>query len=326
MIIKDVTWHKEFNIGVDVVDEAHQQLFSIVRRLLKVNSGNANDRRLCVEGINYFKNYAIKHFAEEEAYMLSINYDGYTLHKRLHDNMRDKTLPAIERRMEESNYSPESIEQFLGICIGWLTGHIMIEDMAITGKTSSRWSPDNKETINKVLEQSLIQIIEKIFGLKARIFSSYYNGESFGKAVNYRMDYVSLHGRHTWVVLSMEEKLILNTVGTMLGVLFSKVDNTVLSAIKQISQQILRSIGPSLYATGGSYHLENDTLISDDAMQQLFEKSHPKYSILLETDLGCFAFCADERPGANRSRRAPVQTKSDSDANRRGTITDTIIP
>ena len=46
--------------------------------------------------LNIFKEHAMKHFTEEEAYMASISYEGFEMHRRLHDNFRKKTLPVLE--------------------------------------------------------------------------------------------------------------------------------------------------------------------------------------------------------------------------------------
>ena len=68
--------------------------------------------------------------------MQSIHYGDYELHKSLHDNMRDKTIPVLEEELEAHNYSVASVQHFLGICIGWLNAHILIEDYALTGRVS----------------------------------------------------------------------------------------------------------------------------------------------------------------------------------------------
>lgn len=73
---KEVEWNEMFNIGVDSVDKAHRKLFSIVRRLIHLSQNENNGQWACAEGIKYFKNYAIQHFTEEEAYMQSIDYGG----------------------------------------------------------------------------------------------------------------------------------------------------------------------------------------------------------------------------------------------------------
>lgn len=62
------------------------------------------------------------------------------MHRHLHDNLRNVTIPALDKDLEENNYNRDSIERFISIVAGWLTGHIMIEDLAIAGKSRSKWS------------------------------------------------------------------------------------------------------------------------------------------------------------------------------------------
>ncbi|MDE5718992.1 MAG: hemerythrin, partial [Lachnospiraceae bacterium] len=77
---KEAEWDKRFNIGVESIDKAHRKLFSIVHRLITLSKDASSGQWACAEGIKYFKNYAIKHFADEEAYMQSIGYKGYDIH------------------------------------------------------------------------------------------------------------------------------------------------------------------------------------------------------------------------------------------------------
>lgn len=97
---KEIEWNKDFNIGIDSIDNAHRKLFSIVRKLIYLNKNEKNGRWACAEGIKYFRSYVIEHFTDEESYMRSINYKEYNLHKRLHDDMRYKTLPALEKDLK----------------------------------------------------------------------------------------------------------------------------------------------------------------------------------------------------------------------------------
>ena len=160
---KTAEWNKQFNIGVASIDHAHQKLFSIVRKLIHLSEDEDNGQWACAEGIKYFRNYAMEHFSDEEAYMKSIGYGGYEIHKHLHDDMRYKTLPALEKDLLESNYSQESIHHFIGICLGWLTAHIMIEDRAITGKVSNKWKKDHTKEDTQALEDALADSIQEIF-------------------------------------------------------------------------------------------------------------------------------------------------------------------
>ena len=52
----ELIWNNDFNIGVDVIDNAHQKLFSIVQRIMKLVNENNNQQLACAEGIKFFKN------------------------------------------------------------------------------------------------------------------------------------------------------------------------------------------------------------------------------------------------------------------------------
>ena len=176
---KEIKWNDRFKVGVESIDSAHKKLFSIVGKLIALNEDENKQRHACREGIKYFKSYTIKHFEEEEAYMQSIGYLGLAVHKSLHDSLRDKTLPALEAEMEAQDYSTESVGHFLGICVGWLNGHIMVEDRAITGKNPHKWvhQPDDDELEN--LEKALSQGLESLSQTDVDIVSRRYSGEGF---------------------------------------------------------------------------------------------------------------------------------------------------
>ncbi len=93
--MRQLQWQERFDIGVDIVDQAHKRLFAIVDKIMELYVERHESKFACVEGIKYFKAYALKHFAEEEAYMRQIGYPGYPAHKRHHDRMRRETLPAL---------------------------------------------------------------------------------------------------------------------------------------------------------------------------------------------------------------------------------------
>lgn len=129
-----IVWDKSFALGVDVVDSAHQGLFTAVNRLYGLIRDQNRNEWACVQGIKYFKTYTVRHFAEEEAYMKSVGYAGYERHRKIHENMREVIIPRLEKEMEASGYSIQSVERFLEAAVKWLQDHIMVEDKAIVGK------------------------------------------------------------------------------------------------------------------------------------------------------------------------------------------------
>lgn len=283
-MLKEVKWNDRFNLGVDVIDRAHQRLFSIVDRMLALNEDSTKQHHACREGIKYFKSYTIKHFAEEEAYMQSINYPGYEIHKSLHANLRDQTLPALEAELEERDYCMESVQHFLGICVGWLNGHIMVEDRAIAGKNPNKWVHQPNEDILASLSKAVIQGLQTMCQADAHLISRHYSGEDFAsdKTLCYRLSYCSKDKQRVQVYLVFEESLILNTLNSILDQEFKKVDKTAIYAMKILSEQFVNYLGKH-FPLDVKYILEKNDLQTYDQFVRIFDKQFPPYSLLFNT-------------------------------------------
>lgn len=287
---KEAEWNKHFNIGINSIDNAHRKLFSIVRKLVHLSREEHNGQWACAEGIKFFKNYAIEHFADEEAYMQSIGYKDYEIHKRLHDDMRYKTLPSLEKELTESNYSQESIEHFLGICLGWLTAHILIEDRAIAGKILNRWKTDNTRADMNALEAALTATIQDIFRLQSEIVSEHYNGEDFGASLIVRLIYHSAGKENVKIFMVLENSLVLRAVSAMLDMPLTKMDKLVMNTGKELSLRIAEQLGMHRHLSS-QYQLESSHIISVEQFRKLFFMEVFTYSLLLKTKHGYFAFC-----------------------------------
>lgn len=287
---KEVEWNKSFNIGVDSIDNAHRKLFSIVRRLINLSQNENNGQWACAEGIKYFKRYTIEHFTDEEAYMQSIDYKGYKIHKRLHDDMRYKTIPALEKDLLESDYSQEAIHHFLGICLGWLTVHIMVEDRAIAGKIPNKWKKDNAGEAMDALEDALALTIQEIFRLQIEIVSEHYSAENFGDSIVDRLTYRSLDGSQVQIFLVLEDALILRAVSSMLNMPIKKVDKMVMNTARGLSQHIVEQVGIHCHLSS-RYLLESNHLMTIEQFQQAFYAEYFDYNLLFNTGTGYFAFC-----------------------------------
>ena len=291
---KEIEWNERFNIGVEEVDKAHRRLFSVFRKLMELSEDEKRGRWVCEEAIKYFKSYTVKHFAQEEEYMRSIHYSGYEVHKRLHDVMRDKTIPALEKDLVESDYSREAMQHFVGISLGWLTGHILIEDRAITGRIPNRWNEVLPKDEIMAVEKVVSKTIMEVFKLDTRIVSDQYAGEDFGKSIFYRITYRSAKGRRIQVFLVLEEQLVLHKVGEMLDVNFKKVDKVVLDATKQLSQQMIKRMG-MYFKFLRQFEFEKDHVLTAEQFEKEFESGYPRYSLLFDTGMGYFAFCLKVR-------------------------------
>ncbi|MCI8373083.1 MAG: hypothetical protein HFI75_11975 [Lachnospiraceae bacterium] len=295
--MNEVKWNDRFNLGVDMIDKAHQKLFSIVGKLISLNEDIEKQQHACREGVKYLKNYTIKHFAEEEAYMSYINYSGYEMHKKLHANMRDNTLPALEKELNRQNYSVESVRHFLGICIGWLNTHVMIEDHAITGRTVNKWIHDSSDDITASLEKAVIQAAQDLFRLKAQIVSKHYSGEDFssGQMLCYRLTYLSPKQERSQVYLIYEKKLVLRVLGEMLGKTIKSTDKTIAYAVKILTQHFMERI-ETHFSPQHVNTLERNDMLTFEQFLAAFDKAYPPYSLLFNTTgKGYFALCINKK-------------------------------
>lgn len=292
----EIKWNDRFCIGVDTIDRAHERLFTIVGKLISLNEEEVKQRHACREGIKYFNSYAMKHFADEEAYMRSIDYAGYAVHKSLHDNLRNETLPTLEAELEEHGYSKESVRHFLGICIGWLNAHIMIEDYAITGKSASKWKHQAAEDETDSLSKTIIHTLEAMCQSKSQIVSQHYGGEDFssGKTLCYRLTYISKDKSYLQFYLVFEESLVLRTLSEILNQDIPRIDQTAISAMKILSEQFVGTL-KGHFMTDKKYYLEKNDLMTFDQFIRTFDKEYPPYSLLFSAEgKGYCAFCANK--------------------------------
>ena len=284
-------WQEEFSIGVDVIDKEHQRLFKIINKLFAFKEEEKNNEWACQEGIKFFKGHVVKHFADEEAYMVSIGYEGTEQHRRLHKGFRENTLPALEQELEQSDYSSDTVEHFLAVCAGWLIGHTLTEDLAITGKKIRKWEnllPGEELT---VMKKVIVQLVFDMFHLESQMISDAYNGEKFGKGVYYRLVYgAGKEEEKQEILMVFEEKLLIETVGKVLGLKTCKLDAKLVHAARYTAQQFVGRLLEH-FPTKESYKLKEENLLSYEEFQKIFEKETLQVSFLFNTGAGYFAYC-----------------------------------
>ena len=314
-MISNIVWDERYDIGVKNIDSAHRRLFYIVRKLYEIVEHKQNARHFCCEAVKYLNNYVMTHFVEEEAYMRSIKYKDYEEHKFRHDKMATDIIPEIEKELEETSYSEEAVNRFIGICLGWLTGHTMLEDRAITGKidknksvgintsvntsviTKGKATDEEVEIVIDNIEKAFSIVIKELFDLEIKTTDRHYMGAYFGKPVYYRVTYKNKKGRKIKILMAIEEKLILKTVGKIIDMEFDIMDKSVLSAATQISNHIIESVGKYLKLKNNKneqYVIERGALLDADYFKDKFVASYFDFSLLFKTEDGSFAFCAKQ--------------------------------
>ncbi len=286
-----LVWQERYNIGVEVIDKEHKKLFSVLKKLFDFGKQDEKSQWVCQEAVKYFRDHALKHFAEEEAYMLSINYAGFEMHRRIHKNFRERTLPTLERELELTGYSADAVSHFLGVCAGWLIGHTLIEDHAIVEKESvSQWVNLLPEEEQTVMGQTINRLLNDMFRLEPRLVSDCYGGEKFGDGIYYRLIYCSKEGKKWEFILIFEEKLILATVGGMMDNQSETLSTMLMNAARYIARQFVDQIRAH-FPDSASFELKEEQLLTYEQFQHVFEKQSPQFSLLFDTGKGYFGYC-----------------------------------
>lgn len=288
---KQLVWQERYNIGVDSIDREHKKLFGILNRMIQAKEDEDKNKWTYKEGIKYFKEHALRHFTEEEVYMASTNYIGFETHRRLHDNFRKKTLRALENELEQTDYSEEAVSHFLSVCAGWLVGHTLTEDRAITEHRVSKWNELLPEQEQTAMEQTIIQLLHDLFQLDSKVVSECYGGEKFGKGIYYRLVYVTKQGEEWEIFLVFEEKLIVNTIGRMLPIQSETINVMMVNAARYTARQFVERVR-NCFPIADLSEMKEENLLTYEQFQRAFERQSPQFSLLFDTGEGYFAYCA----------------------------------
>lgn len=298
-----ITWSETYRMGVPELDEDHRQLFQISEQILKrvKTRGDEAPMRMFVlrEGLNYLHGYFAHHAAREESYMRRIGYPGYALHKMQHEDFQNNQLAKYQKIADSGVCSQEDVWEFVGSGIGWLLEHIATADLAIVGKGVLSGPP--KADVNKTaLEREINLLLAATLNIEAnaKIISTQYAGEPFGRAVCQR--FVYRRGEQASTVISGIERSFLLSVAKMLyGDHVEDEMDLVLSTVEEFSAQFWITLSRQLT---GNYEkidiLENHFLLAQSLSDEL-RNLHPVVSILFTSDLGKFFISSDSERMAN---------------------------
>ena len=122
-------WRKEFETGNETVDGQHKEIFRLVQQVLDADSF-ANRKERIETAMDFLSDYAVRHFASEEALMTESSYPQYNDHKGQHDSFVKDVVAFVERFKAEGDTISIS-ETINGFVVKWLKDHIMGSDRAM---------------------------------------------------------------------------------------------------------------------------------------------------------------------------------------------------
>jgi hemerythrin-like metal-binding protein len=158
-------WRDSFRIGVAVIDEQHKELFAKTEELLRAiqesKAGRLVHKEKCISTVLFLKDYAVRHFADEEAYQKQIGCKDFEAHKAMHVKFVQAVL-SHEKSMVESDFGEKEVRSFAGMLAAWLLYHVADADQKIGKETKKA------ETLychNEIVLNSFCHVLSKIAGI-----------------------------------------------------------------------------------------------------------------------------------------------------------------
>lgn len=285
----EVLWNENYGIGVDYVDNAHKKLFSILRHIMN-HEGMDDEKREWTsrETITYLKNYTLQHFQQEEAYMQSIGYEGYEIHKYLHDNLRDVAIPALEKELESNNYDEESVNKLVAVLNGWLMGHILVEDRAISGAVSSRYKELLQHSDVESINQEFARFIKETSRIEISVKNKHYEGQSLGKERSFEFTYSCEGNEDKSVIFAGQEEFVLSLVSALTGKKIDKFTKDTAAMCLQFLSFVGRAI-VTLLVSSQNVKCIGAKIFNTSEFEKRFAGHYPEYSYLWKSDAGDMA-------------------------------------
>jgi hemerythrin len=121
-------WKDVYSVGIDEIDQQHQQLFDIANRF-HFEYENRPKRDVLAGIFGELVVYTKKHFADEERMMRENNYPDFDAHKSNHD----KLVKLVGWYMDQFEEGKDGIEEnAMNFIKTWLNGHILGMDRKYT--------------------------------------------------------------------------------------------------------------------------------------------------------------------------------------------------
>lgn len=129
-----IAWKEDYEVGIDVVDSQHKELFVIAGKafdLLK-NEFVTDKYDAMVEILEELKDYAAFHFEIEEKYLEETGFKKLFSHKMEHAAFLQE-IEAIDLEELDENQE-EHMMRILQFIVNWIDRHILEKDQQFAVK------------------------------------------------------------------------------------------------------------------------------------------------------------------------------------------------
>lgn len=124
-----IAWRETYNIGVDQVDQQHQELVVKLNEFLDACIQQQGKEKI-METLAFLRDYTVEHFKTEEDIMLKHDYPDYPEHKKDHDDFVASVL-ELEESIRNQGATIVTTLKLNRTLTDWLLTHISKNDMKI---------------------------------------------------------------------------------------------------------------------------------------------------------------------------------------------------
>ncbi|MBO5351934.1 MAG: hemerythrin family protein [Lachnospiraceae bacterium] len=123
----------EYMTGITMIDEEHRQLFDYANQVYELLQSEfiADKYDNIADVLQKLRDYTKKHFADEEAYMESIQYKQVFMQKVQHQEFINRLDSWNLDEIDAMENQDEVIEEMLTFLTDWLIHHILELDTQI---------------------------------------------------------------------------------------------------------------------------------------------------------------------------------------------------
>lgn len=126
-------WKEKYNIGVELIDQQHKELFSRVESfVLVLRSKEPWESKVekVKETLAFMKLYVVQHFHDEEKFQREVCFPDCDRHCEVHAQFTAEVGEFV-RLFEEQGYQEPLVQKFAGKLLAWLINHVGASDSKI---------------------------------------------------------------------------------------------------------------------------------------------------------------------------------------------------
>ncbi|MDL2229163.1 bacteriohemerythrin [Treponema sp. OttesenSCG-928-L16] len=121
-----VEWDSRYSVGIKLIDEQHKGLVDMTNDLFKACLlGDDTARLYFLKTIHKAVEYVRIHFATEEQLMRKIQFPGYAIHRKEHEDFIREVLAEVKNFEEGKHFVPNTFVRYLR---DWVLTHIAVSD------------------------------------------------------------------------------------------------------------------------------------------------------------------------------------------------------